>query len=221
MFKKENSVITGNGEGGIFEITATVLKVISGDVVLIRLNGHVVDPTKHGYSEQMESYYPFTTDTYEIYSSSAKEAQYIMDFPDLALEWIQDNRYTILRVVEELVNDEVTVNAYHVQSFVEFVEMLLVTNTTAGGYNGYLSTPDANIESYTEFLQEYDNEKGDGCIRQYMISCAVETLDSFYYYITRNSWATFGENGNCKELKIHYNNQVYDVLACANKGMKG
>lgn len=221
MFKKENSVITGNGEGGIFEITATVLKVISGDVVLIQLNGHTVDPTEHGYSEQMESWYPYTTDTYEIYSSSAKEAQYIIDFPDLALEWIQDNSYVILRIVEEIVNDEVTVNAYHVSSFVEFVETILITNTTTHRDCGYLSILDFHKESYTQFLQEYDNEKGDGYIRQYLISCSSDTLDAVYGYINHNCWATFGDNGNCKEFKIHYNNQAYDVLACANKGMKG
>ena len=126
MFKKENSCIKGNGDGGIFEITATVLKVISGDVALIQLNGHEVDPTEHGYSERMKSYYPFYTDTYEVYSSSAKEAQYIMEYPDLALEWIQNNRYSILRIVEESVNDEVTVQAYQVTSFVEFVETILI-----------------------------------------------------------------------------------------------
>ena len=114
-----------------------------------------------------------------------------------------------------------TVNAYQVTSFVEFVETILITNWTTNEYNGYLSTPDDRNNDYTQFLQEYDNEKGDGCIRQYLMGCGDETLDALYSYIANNTRATFGDNGNCKEFKIHYNNQVYDVLEFANNIMKG
>ena len=105
----------------------------------------------------------------------------------------------------------------NVKSFIEFVEIILLTNYPASknsdfydGYSGCI-TPGSIRGHYTEFIQEYDNDKGDGIVRQSItadIGAEILTCES-----DRVNWAEFGDNGNALEYKVHYNNQIYDLLA--------
>lgn len=215
MFMKENSVLkTIRGANhDVHEISAKVLKIISADVALIELDAHVIDPTKHGYSNKLKSFVEHVETTYQIYTTSAKETQYIMTYPDLAFDWMCDSSYLIFKIVEEESAKGVSMNAYHITSFVDFVETIILTNRGSDTYNnGYLDIHNSINESYMNFKQIYRNKTCKSCVQQYFCNTDEDVLENFYEYIDTTSWVEFGNVCNCIEFNIHYNNQIYDML---------